>query len=152
MATEVAGTESRALGEGRERQIRRRRIRGLSKLTCTVSNCLQSGVGPQGVEIVFYFICTGNREEREEGWLGEGEGRARGPAFAARRRQPPTRPLKRRYGGSNKGTAVHRGTPRLLFGMPNECYHPGQTVTYLPLTRQQAAGEAREASIAKQSD
>lgn len=32
------------------------------QLTCTISNRLQSGIGPQGVKVILHFICT------ETGW------------------------------------------------------------------------------------
>lgn len=48
-----------------------------SELTCTVSNCLQSGIGPQGVKIIFYFICRETETEKKEK-RGSGEERREG--------------------------------------------------------------------------
>lgn len=44
----------------------------LCQLTCTVSNCLQSGIRPQGVEIIFYFICTETQRRKKKGVWGRG--------------------------------------------------------------------------------
>lgn len=53
------------------------KVRGIAgkkstkKLTCTVSNCLQSGIRPQGVKVIFYFICTETEKKKKRGEGGE---------------------------------------------------------------------------------
>lgn len=50
----------------------------MSQLTCTVSNCLHSGIRPQGVKIILYFICTETQEKKKEGVRGGERGRGGG--------------------------------------------------------------------------
>ena len=84
------------------------------------------------------FISSAHKQRRREKGGVSGEGRGGVP----KHQTLTMRRLRRRYGESNKGTAVHRRHAAVLFGMLNECYHLRQTVTYLPLTWQQATGEA----------
>lgn len=83
------------------------------QLTCTVSNCLQSGIRPQSVKIIFYFICTETEKKKKKKGGGEGEGGVSKSVYHPNQQTLTMRPLRRRYGESNKGTTVHRSAPQL---------------------------------------
>lgn len=53
------------------------------------------------------FISSAQKQRRRTKWRREGE------YLDAPRQTPTMRPLRRRYGETNKGAAVHRSAPRL---------------------------------------